>query len=118
MEPFTGVDQFVRLIVYGLPRRPQMSIRRELSRHSRVLAMLVALTSIALITGSVAATTGPSNRQLTVSLGSPTVLPDGHVTFSLSAPQATQVMLNFQLSLIHISEPTRLGMISYAVFCL
>ena len=23
-----------------------------------------------------------------------------------------------QLSLIHISEPTRLGMISYAVFCL
>src|SRR5450756_627755 len=26
--------------------------------------------------------------------------------------------LRFQLSLIHISEPTRLGMISYAVFCL
>src|SRR5665648_383080 len=25
---------------------------------------------------------------------------------------------NFSLSLIHISEPTRLGMISYAVFCL
>src|SRR5450756_2354862 len=25
---------------------------------------------------------------------------------------------NWQLSLIHISEPTRLGMISYAVFCL
>ena len=24
----------------------------------------------------------------------------------------------FRLSLIHISEPTRLGMISYAVFCL
>ena len=24
----------------------------------------------------------------------------------------------FALSLIHISEPTRLGMISYAVFCL
>jgi enterochelin esterase-like enzyme len=76
-----------------------MSIRRELSRHSRVLAMLVALTSMALITGSVAATPGPSNRQMTVSLGSPTVLPDGHVTFSLSAPQATQVMLNFQNSI-------------------
>jgi enterochelin esterase-like enzyme len=76
-----------------------MSIRREFSRHSRVLAMLVALTSMALITGSVAATPGPSNRQLTVSLGSPTVLPDGHVTFSLSAPQATQVMLNFQNSI-------------------
>ena len=26
--------------------------------------------------------------------------------------------LHFRLSLIHISEPTRLGMISYAVFCL
>src|SRR5450756_2888620 len=25
---------------------------------------------------------------------------------------------NLELSLIHISEPTRLGMISYAVFCL
>ena len=26
--------------------------------------------------------------------------------------------INYSLSLIHISEPTRLGMISYAVFCL
>src|SRR5450759_424848 len=26
--------------------------------------------------------------------------------------------IRFNLSLIHISEPTRLGMISYAVFCL
>src|SRR5450756_1452657 len=26
--------------------------------------------------------------------------------------------MDFTLSLIHISEPTRLGMISYAVFCL
>src|SRR5659263_96011 len=28
------------------------------------------------------------------------------------------IPLSFDLSLIHISEPTRLGMISYAVFCL
>src|SRR5450756_2996343 len=28
------------------------------------------------------------------------------------------IALLWQLSLIHISEPTRLGMISYAVFCL
>src|SRR5450756_3039303 len=28
------------------------------------------------------------------------------------------VLILLQLSLIHISEPTRLGMISYAVFCL
>src|SRR5450759_2702468 len=26
-------------------------------------------------------------------------------------------VVHFELSLIHISEPTRLGMISYAVFC-
>src|SRR5450756_2659083 len=35
--------------------------------------------------------------------------------------QATDIMVHAQeilLSLIHISEPTRLGMISYAVFCL
>src|SRR5450756_476393 len=28
------------------------------------------------------------------------------------------VVIGYALSLIHISEPTRLGMISYAVFCL
>ena len=28
------------------------------------------------------------------------------------------VIILYSLSLIHISEPTRLGMISYAVFCL
>ena len=28
------------------------------------------------------------------------------------------IVLGMELSLIHISEPTRLGMISYAVFCL
>src|SRR5665648_763519 len=32
------------------------------------------------------------------------------------APELHQIVIN--LSLIHISEPTRLGMISYAVFCL
>src|SRR5450759_5527583 len=31
---------------------------------------------------------------------------------------AFQKLTAFNLSLIHISEPTRLGMISYAVFCL
>ena len=28
------------------------------------------------------------------------------------------ILVLYTLSLIHISEPTRLGMISYAVFCL
>src|SRR5450759_5529653 len=33
-------------------------------------------------------------------------------------PGGSLLVKVFQLSLIHISEPTRLGMISYAVFCL
>eukprot|EP00825_Cyclidium_porcatum_P006429 TRINITY_DN13195_c0_g1_i3.p3 TRINITY_DN13195_c0_g1~~TRINITY_DN13195_c0_g1_i3.p3 ORF type:complete len:102 (-),score=2.01 TRINITY_DN13195_c0_g1_i3:64-369(-) len=50
------------------------------------------------------------------------VLPEFNTTTELSGnsmvvfePYAT---FTLQLSLIHISEPTRLGMISYAVFCL
>src|SRR5428012_17231 len=34
------------------------------------------------------------------------------------APLALSLCPSVMLSLIHISEPTRLGMISYAVFCL
>src|SRR5450756_3074617 len=33
-------------------------------------------------------------------------------------PTSAQAQTALKLSLIHISEPTRLGMISYAVFCL
>src|SRR5450759_5470071 len=33
-------------------------------------------------------------------------------------PAQMEGYLTYYLSLIHISEPTRLGMISYAVFCL
>src|SRR5450759_2953107 len=35
----------------------------------------------------------------------------------LGSPSAGSETNNWILSLIHISEPTRLGMISYAVFC-
>ena len=37
---------------------------------------------------------------------------------TLSVPRGGEFRLTLSLSLIHISEPTRLGMISYAVFCL
>src|SRR5450756_2667155 len=36
----------------------------------------------------------------------------------LLATQPVASLTSVRLSLIHISEPTRLGMISYAVFCL
>src|SRR5659263_194233 len=41
---------------------------------------------------------------------------DEHRAAARRAPQ--QLKADLALSLIHISEPTRLGMISYAVFCL
>src|SRR5450759_134474 len=40
------------------------------------------------------------------------------VTFDVAGTTATPRDPTYILSLIHISEPTRLGMISYAVFCL
>src|SRR5450756_1718281 len=43
-------------------------------------------------------------------------LPHAERLVSLEPPAAT--FADAVLSLIHISEPTRLGMISYAVFCL
>src|SRR5450759_5860973 len=37
---------------------------------------------------------------------------------TVSVPLPVSTVYRVSLSLIHISEPTRLGMISYAVFCL
>src|SRR5450756_1930202 len=50
--------------------------------------------------------------------------PEGVARMALKTPQefvqsiADLHLQIYMLSLIHISEPTRLGMISYAVFCL
>src|SRR5450756_1509687 len=43
---------------------------------------------------------------------------DDPVRMYLKQMGAVPLLTREQLSLIHISEPTRLGMISYAVFCL
>src|SRR5450756_2754588 len=43
---------------------------------------------------------------------------DAHVDLYILACADRLDLAFLQLSLIHISEPTRLGMISYAVFCL
>ena len=45
------------------------------------------------------------------------VLPDEPCSLASKLPRVIPAAA-FGLSLIHISEPTRLGMISYAVFCL
>src|SRR5450759_2242217 len=45
-------------------------------------------------------------------------LPSSTVPASASLAAAVASAVGTLLSLIHISEPTRLGMISYAVFCL
>src|SRR5450759_5879438 len=94
-------------------------------RHTPLLFALVLVAMMAVPTMSVAA-------QPPVDLGTTSgfaVLAGGTITntgpttitgdVGLSPGSAfvdTGVTLN--LSLIHISEPTRLGMISYAVFCL
>src|SRR5450756_1378318 len=54
--------------------------------------------------------------------------PDGRLRLVMAKPSDVPVFVEYgaadlgiaglDLSLIHISEPTRLGMISYAVFCL
>src|SRR5450756_2671773 len=43
---------------------------------------------------------------------------NGRWTIDGSVRENVARYINHALSLIHISEPTRLGMISYAVFCL
>src|SRR5450759_423302 len=43
---------------------------------------------------------------------------DGTTSHLTKAENCQVIGYGYNLSLIHISEPTRLGMISYAVFCL
>src|SRR5450759_49466 len=46
------------------------------------------------------------------------VIVDLTVLYKVVPSEAPRILKEVGLSLIHISEPTRLGMISYAVFCL
>src|SRR5450759_523671 len=47
-----------------------------------------------------------------------THIPPIGTTYTTNGTKYTTNRTRYTLSLIHISEPTRLGMISYAVFCL
>src|SRR5678816_2544524 len=63
-------------------------------------------------------TSGASAHGTVVPLPRPKLVPPAHMT-SVTFPGSVSVALTtFLLSLIHISEPTRLLSISYAVFCL
>ena len=63
-------------------------------------------------------------KQKVVSIGDINVANDlpfvlfGGMNVLESRDLAMRICEHYVLSLIHISEPTRLGMISYAVFCL
>ena len=56
--------------------------------------------------------------RLSQALDSSTVLPEREKFISNSAMLAVTMAAMVELSLIHISEPTRQAEISYAVFCL
>src|SRR5665648_165377 len=77
----------------------------ELSSSTITVIFLAIVTGIVLGGVLVAATTSEVYAAFNVSFW------DGLKT-------AFSTAVNTYLSLIHISEPTRLGMISYAVFCL
>jgi len=59
------------------------------------LIVCAMLALVALSPSGLAAATAPA-MPVAMPASAPTVLSDGQVTFSLNAPQATQVMLNFQ----------------------
>src|SRR5450756_2664043 len=71
------------------------------------LAILAGMTSAALVAGNT----------VVVKPAGPTPVVGAQLARILHEAGAPAGTVNY-LSLIHISEPTRLGMISYAVFCL
>ena len=87
----------------------------------RVALALVTLVIVSMLTFFLMFLV-PGGPFLSEKSPSPAVLAAMEEKYGLDKPVIVQYknyMLNLlQLSLIHISEPTRLGMISYAVFCL
>src|SRR5450756_3007128 len=82
--------------------------------------VLVAVFLVSLFGGlSVVPSAKAVAQEVTYNLGAEPATIDPALTVDLvSRNIALQVFEGLTLSLIHISEPTRLGMISYAVFCL
>jgi enterochelin esterase-like enzyme len=63
---------------------------------SVIFALVILLALMTLGPSGVATAMVPTTGLAAATLNSPAVLPDGKVTFTLNAPQATNVMLNFQ----------------------
>lgn len=61
-----------------------------------ILSLIVMLALVSLGPSGIATATVPAKGLAATTLNSPTVLPDGQVTFTLNAPQATSVLLNWQ----------------------
>src|SRR5665648_1113149 len=68
--------------------------------------------------GILAGDTIKAGADLGVPLVGMTLLDENGYFFQKLDGAGNQIEMPVHLSLIHISEPTRLGMISYAVFCL
>src|SRR5450756_1698423 len=82
--------------------------------------LFAALAAIVVLTGFLTIGFAPPAQALP-SFARQTGQPCGtcHTDFPGLTPYGRRFkLLGYTLSLIHISEPTRLGMISYAVFCL
>src|SRR5450756_2922875 len=94
---------------------PGVPMTMPLRRHCAA-ALKTLLVPLMLALAAVFASAPPASAQATDA-------PDTRPAFSLASSHVatTKERPNIDLmflSLIHISEPTRLGMISYAVFCL
>src|SRR5450759_1097272 len=112
----------------GVPRDDQQAVtRRTLSDHRALLQRLQALAGKldAACAAGAALQYADGHAVLRLQqLGIPLAKVDGQLGRQgvalllepLDLPEQLRA-LALELSLIHISEPTRLGMISYAVFC-
>src|SRR5450759_4689968 len=98
----------VALVMYGLVSRNQVIAATDINRNARVTYRTLADVREQL-------------RRRFEPTGTPVWIAANQNANPLAADLASadlQLRPYEFLSLIHISEPTRLGMISYAVFCL
>src|SRR5450756_2702055 len=94
---------------------PAVRLRRPGWRDTRFLVGLV-LVALSVAMGSAAFSAAA--RTVPVFVAAEPLVPGEAVDVGAVVVRQVRLAESLDLSLIHISEPTRLGMISYAVFCL